>query len=132
MKKAGLILGLVLILGACQAKPNQTVKEADAPENGVVTLVVDTGEKVATYSGQVNNSTSVLEFLSSIAEANAVDLETKVYDFGIMVESIGGKKNTAERAWIYFVNGQAGEVGAGEKQLIKGDVVEWKYITPIY
>jgi len=70
--------------------------------------------------------------LAKVAQEEGIKLLTKEYDFGILVESIGGIENTQERAWIYFVNDQAGEVAADQKEISSGDVVEWRYIEPIY
>ena|SRR3989344_475980 len=59
-----------------------------------------------------------------------VEVVDKKYDFGIMVTSINGKENSKDRVWIYFVNGQAGDVAADQKQVSAWDMVEWKYIQP--
>jgi hypothetical protein len=72
------------------------------------------------------------EALIFIAKENAIELQTKHYDFGVFVEGIGEQKNTTEKAWIYYVNGASGEVAADKYELKQGDLVEWKYITPIY
>lgn len=140
MKKIGLMLGLILLLGACQkqnkltspALLSQPTTAEVSSDKQLVTLVIDTGEEMATYSAKVSEATTVLALLTKIGEEKALEVETKVYSFGTLVEAIQGRKNTADKAWIYFVNGQTGEIGAGEKQLKAGDLVEWKYIPPIY
>jgi hypothetical protein len=139
MKSIGLIVGIALALGACQGKPVGITGDDSSrpivtavPSQRTATLVIDTGEKMATYSGQVREAVTVLELLKQTAGENKIAYETKDYDFGTMVEAIEGKKNNADKVWIYYVNGKAGEVGAGEKQVQSGDMVEWKYIPPIY
>jgi len=75
---------------------------------------------------------SVLEFLEDVTEDEKIDLETTEYDFGVLVDSIGGVENTQENSWIYFVNEKPAEVGAGEYVLEDGDLVEWKYMKPAF
>ena len=60
----------------------------------------------------------------------AIPIETERYDFGVFVKSIEGRLSTAERAWIYFVNGESGQVGADQYQIYPGDVVTWRYVEP--
>lgn len=139
MQKLWLILGAVLIVGGCT---NQAIKEVETelPEpverteqaQGIAELMINSGETIATYSGQVNEQTTVLGMLTMAVEEDQLAMEIKEYDFGTMVEAIDGKKNTKDRAWIYYVNGKAGEVGAQDKRVMAGDLVEWKYVPPIY
>jgi hypothetical protein len=72
------------------------------------------------------------EALAFVAKKNNQQIQTKQYDFGIFIEAVGDKKNTKEKAWIYSVNGQSGEVASDKYELKQGDAVEWKYTTPIY
>ena len=58
------------------------------------------------------------------------EVETKQYDFGLMVQKVGPYENTSEKSWIYFVNGAAGETSADQKMIVSGDKVEWKYVIP--
>ena len=56
------------------------------------------------------------------------EVETKAYDFGELVESIGGIKNgTDDKFWTYKVNGEAALVGAADYKLKQGDKIEWKF-----
>lgn len=73
---------------------------------------------------------TVFDLLTKVSEKNGIPIESKQYDFGIFVESIGGYKNTNEKAWIYFVNGKSGQVSADKQQVSPGDLIEWKYIKP--
>lgn len=136
--RIGLAGLLVVGLAACQL---QTTAPAEMPitqekqvlqPQSPVTLMIDFGDRVATYSSMPETSSTVLSVLKSIAEREQFILETKTYDFGTLVDSIGGKVNNNTRAWIYYVNGKSGEVGAQEKRVSWGDVIEWKYIPPIY
>jgi hypothetical protein len=68
--------------------------------------------------------------LNEFARQKAIILKTKAYSFGTLVEAIGNRKNTKEKAWIYFVNNVSGNVAADKYLLKPGDLVEWKYIAP--
>lgn len=93
-----------------------------------VDLSLDFGEgKVSTYSLSIDDSPTVLELLNRLAEENNLNLVTKDYDFGILIEEIGEVKNNQENFWLYFVNGKLGEVSADKYELKKGDRIEWKY-----
>ena len=96
-----------------------------------VLLVINYGEdNISTYSVDFESGKTVLSLLKDITEKENITLETKQYDFGIFVESINGKKSTNETAWIYFVNGESGQIAADQQQVNSGDIVEWKYIKP--
>ena len=72
------------------------------------------------------------EALQAAAKNRGWQVEVKQYDFGNLVEAINGQKNTPEKAWIYFINGQPATQAADKQELKAGDVVEWKYEKPIY
>lgn len=96
-----------------------------------ITFITDfgNGEKLETgYSWQ--DEKTVFDALAEITEKEDIKIETQQYDFGVFVKNINGRESTAERAWIYFVNGESGQVAADQYKLKDGDVVEWKYITP--
>jgi hypothetical protein len=87
--------------------------------------------KIDTYSDlQLKQPVTVFDTLEKVAGDNGIDLATKEYDFGVLVESIGGIKNSQDQAWIYFVNDQAGEVASDQYELSDGDMIEWRYIEP--
>ncbi len=92
-------------------------------------VVIDDGEtkKEATVSAQ-----TAFEALQNLAQQNNLNLKTKQYDFGVFVEGIGGVENTKEKTWIYFINGKSAEVAADKYELKNGDIIEWKYVTPIF
>lgn len=61
----------------------------------------------------------------------SLPVEIKTYPFGgVLVESVAGFRNLPTRAWIYFVNNQAGQVAADQHQLTAGDTVQWRFIKP--
>ncbi len=94
-------------------------------------LLIDYGDdETAIYNLDVGDNTSVFSMLEEATREENVPLQTKKYDFGVFVESINGKVSTGEMAWIYFVNGESGQVAADQYHITPGDTVEWKYITP--
>lgn len=68
--------------------------------------------------------------LEEALDQNNIPLEIETYDFGVFVKSINKLESTGKKAWIYFVNGESGQVAADKMNLEKGDLVEWKYVTP--
>ncbi|MBU0570110.1 DUF4430 domain-containing protein, partial [Patescibacteria group bacterium] len=88
--------------------------------------------EVQTLEKTVNNEEKLTVFgiLEKFAEEEGVELESQQYDFGVFVKSIAGYEGSAETAWIFFVNGESGQVSADQYELKNGDVVEWKYLEP--
>lgn len=68
--------------------------------------------------------------LKEALDQNNIQFETETYNFGVFVKSINGFESTGKKAWIYFVNGESGQVAADKMELKKSDIVEWKYIPP--
>jgi hypothetical protein len=97
-----------------------------------LTVVFADGNEIS-YEEELNpgSSLSVFDLLKKGLDTNQVTYETKSYDFGIFVKSINGLESGAKQSWIYFVNGQGGQVAADQYKLKPGDIVQWKYITPI-
>lgn len=91
-----------------------------------ITVQIDFGDDqtvMATVS-----ATTVLEALEKTNQKVVI----KDYDWGKLVEGIEGKKNTGQKAWIYYINGQAGSVGADKQEVKVKDLVEWRYEKPLY
>lgn len=108
------------------AKPT-TIRE----EQKKATLVLDFGNGEArTYEYTFTDKKTAYDALKETAEKENISLETQQYNFGVFVKSIGGKETSAEIAWIYFVNGEAGQVAADQYILQDGDRIEWKFIKP--
>jgi hypothetical protein len=114
-----------------QVVPNPTV----APQ------VINIQSKILFASDKITDIEAGYEFetgktafdlLTETASENDIQIETQKYDFGIFIKSIEGFENTKDNAWIYYVNGKAGDVAADKYILKNGDVVEWRYEKPIY
>lgn len=133
----GKILSLILIAflfsgcGLSQTKLTETPTPNVETQEAKATVVLDFGGgNVSTYSGI--SAENAYEALVMATTENDIALNSKEYDFGILVESIGDKKNTKDLAWIYYVNGKSAEVGADSYKLSNGDVVEWRYVKPSF
>ena len=130
---------IVLSLAGCGSL--QQVPESELPKLDVVetqsemlsvVVQIDTGEKVLDFAREVQMGTKAFDLLQLVTEEEDIDMEVEVYDFGVLVTSLDGKMNSAEFAWIYYVNGDSPATGASDYQMTNGDVLLWKYQEPIY
>src|SRR5215213_3528921 len=71
----------------------------------------------------VREGDTVMRFLQS---ARKVSLR---YGGGFVqsIDGLNGQGASGRRDWFYWVNGQQGSVGAAERRLRPGDVVQWDY-----
>jgi hypothetical protein len=137
-KKIGLLTALLLLVGGVywfQFRVGSTANDikiiSEVVEGEKIYLEIDFGDSIASFSGTLHQGDTVLEILNRLA-SDEHEVTVKEYDFGSLVMSIDGRENTKDKSWIYFVNGNSGEVGADTKIVEKGDLVKWGYITPIY
>lgn len=79
---------------------------------------------------QSTEGKTVYELLTKASQDQNIPIETKQYDFGVFVESINGYRSGTSKSWIYFVNGESGQVAADQMKVKNGDLIEWKYLTP--
>ena len=93
------------------------------------TLVIDDGtDAPKIFALELKEGMTAFDLLKNKTDESAIVLETKTYDVGIFVESIGGKKNGAGgKYWLYYVNGEMPSVAADKKELKTGDKVEFKF-----
>ena len=92
-----------------------------------ITLTVDFGDG-ETITESIEGVSTAYELLEEVAKRKDFEIEVENYDFGVLVTSINGYEGALERAWIYFVNGETGEVAADQAEVSPGDTVEWKFI----
>ena len=97
--------------------------------SATVTIGLNT-QKITSFTRDTPATASALSLLTDAASRHGLILITKKYSFGTLVESIGGQKNTAAKAWIYFINGKSASVGADQYLIQPGDIIEWKYVKP--
>ena len=109
--------------------PNQTVQQNVAEKT--FKLKVDFGDNnIKSYETKTNAETTAFSILRDQLVKDSIALETVQYDFGIFVKKIGDLESTAKKSWIYYLNGESGQVAADTQILKDGDLVEWKYETP--
>ncbi|MDP3964529.1 MAG: DUF4430 domain-containing protein [bacterium] len=100
---------------------------------GAVTLrdtvsVRVTGGEELSYTFRPEESLTALDALRLAATDSGVVLETKEYDFGVLVEKIGSLANgTADGYWIFYVNGEQAAVGVGQYTVRSGDRIEFVF-----
>jgi len=46
---------------------------------------------------------------------------------GVFIKSIDGKKNSGGRYWIFYVNGERGNIACNKFIVSEGDKIEWRY-----
>lgn len=110
-----------------QSKPIHTA----GSEQKTAYLLIDYGETESpVFEHALINETTAFSILKDTLDKEDIPYETQQYDFGIFVQSINGFESTADMAWIYFVNGESGNVAADQYTLENGDEVEWRYVPP--
>lgn len=90
-----------------------------------VEVKVDFGQDSAVIKNLA--AATALEALEKAAADEVWQLVIKDYDFGKLVTAVGEKANSKDRAWIFYVNGAAGEKASDQTELNWGDKVDWKY-----
>lgn len=128
------VFALIFVKGQSGTNRAQNPATAVVSESQTVLLQIDSGGEATKYEEMWKEGMTALNILESVAKENGVELDTTYYDEfdSTLVNGIGELVNTTELSWIYFVNGNAGDVGANQKVIAPGDLVEWKYIEPIY
>lgn len=126
---AAIIIILAVVLGgyfASLPEKKEAKEESKAIERVEKTiLAVDYGEKnVQTFSIDKRENATVLDILKE----SGLKIETKDYDFGVIIESINGKKNgDGGKYWLYSINGKTPMVSADKYLIKEGDKVEFKF-----
>lgn len=89
-------------------------------------------ERIIKHQIKINENTTAYEALVKTLEKEGLEIQTTQYDFGIFINSIDGIKNTNDKAWIYFVNGESANKASDQFILKDEDLLEWKFIKPEY
>ena len=83
-----------------------------------------------TFTGvPVGNGTTVYDALVNLSSWFGFELKVKWYSLGPFIDGIAGVNSDPVRGmyWIYYVNGQYAQVGAGSYVLGGGELVLWRY-----
>lgn len=106
------------------------VNAEDVKNNQIkILLVIDKGDSYKNYDLKIEKDKTVYDMLKLASEQNNFSLKTKDYSFGVFVEEIDGLANlgSGSKNWLYYVNGQAANVGASAFKLKEGDKVVWRF-----
>ncbi|NQV12840.1 MAG: DUF4430 domain-containing protein [Parcubacteria group bacterium] len=108
---------------------NSTTEEKTVEEKAVTAeLVINNGSEEKTTKVEVSGEMTALEVLQKGAEELGVELQTKEYDYGTMVEGIGSDiGGTDGKYWMFYVNGEMPVVGVDAQKVVADDKVEFKY-----
>lgn len=94
-----------------------------------ISLIINSGEgAVRNFDTELREKITAFDLLKMETEKAGINLRTKSYDMGIMIEAIGDKENgESGKYWLYYVNGEMPQVAADKKELKAGDKVEFKF-----
>lgn len=99
-------------------------------EDEVKTTIDFSDEEIISYSEKEYKGKSAYDLLVKTALENKFEVKVKQYDFGVLVEEIDGRKNSNEKAWIFFINGASAQTASDKYLVNPKDLIEWKYIKP--
>lgn len=109
-------------VGVAPAPEEETEGEASTTIN--VVLQIDDKN----YQVDVVASTTVFDLMQTLKEKQGLTWGAKEYPgMGFLIEEINGVKSTANKFWVYYINGQSAQVGASQYVLQPNDKIEWKY-----
>lgn len=112
-----LIVGVIGITFAVKPKatssPNLPGQEAKKLPGPIIF------QDYVTYEGK--DGKTALQLLES-----ATPIQTKQFDFGVLVEGINGIRPDQDHFWKLYINGQESSLGADQLQTKNGDIIEWK------
>lgn len=117
-----------LTTGSIISRDIATMAPPAVEEQGVG-VVIDAGDGTV-ISGTLPTAASAYEALTTVARERNLEVGVREFDFGMFVERIGTYSSTPQKAWLYYVNDQSGDVAADKKAVQPGDRVEWKYEQP--
>jgi len=121
-----LFISLLAITGCVLVKDNQNTNQALIQPPKETLFIID--NQPYKIDNDRLSDTSVYDVLFSVTGQNKIKLQTKEYDFGILVEAIGDKTNgQANKYWLYYVNGEMPMVAVNNYKLNPGDKVEFKF-----
>lgn len=102
-----------------------------AEPESIVELKIDSGDnKAKSFNVSTDLNATAFSVLKATAEKENINLQVKQYDFGVFVEKIADFESTAKKSWIYYINGESGQIAADQQKLKNGDKIEWKYEIP--
>ncbi|MFA5878084.1 MAG: DUF4430 domain-containing protein [Candidatus Staskawiczbacteria bacterium] len=99
-----------------------------------VILTIDDGEGDPNIiNAEFREGMTAFDLLKEGAEKLPLELKTKNYDIGILIEAIGDKENgQGGKYWLYYINGQLPMISADKNKIEEGDKVEFKFGKPSF
>ncbi|MBA4321039.1 MAG: hypothetical protein C0412_21830 [Flavobacterium sp.] len=109
-------------------RPNSEVIVYQKNIEKEVVLTINNGEEPQILTSEFISGMTAFDLLKNKAEESGLNLKTKTYDIGIMIEAIGDKENGQDgKYWMYYVNEELPMISADKKELNPGDKVEFKF-----
>lgn len=120
MRRVATLLACLLLAG-CGLGAGESTDGAGA----TLRITRDFGRETITTARQatVRESDTVMRLL----QRNAKTTTRYGGRFVQSINGIAGEGSDGRRDWFYFVNGEEASVGAAERKLAPGDVVQWDY-----
>ncbi len=110
---------------------SNTSNEAVTKTEVTVNLVIDFGNNnVKDVSLVASPEDTAFSILKTTVEKENIELKVKQYDFGVFVENIAGFESNTKKSWIYYINGESGQIAADQQKIKNEDKIEWKYEVP--
>ena len=139
IKKTFFIIFIVLSLSACSftssdiSSDNQASVETP-PTIQKVEITINSGnQQVYTSSIDFEQDLTAFRLLEQSVQEHSLNLETKDYDFGVLIETIDGKTNGHDnKYWLYYVNDEMPMVSVDKYQLKADDKVEFRFEESIF
>lgn len=121
---AGLVLGFVLIAGGSAAAVN--IAAGDDEHKPAASAQPENTQQNAGHNNQ--NVTFIAVAGKTVLEQlqQKADVKVKNSDFGAFVESINGISGGG-KYWVFYVDGQMAQTGAGNYKTKGGEKIEWKF-----
>ncbi len=97
-------------------------------------IVVDRpGGNTLSYTFDLREGMTVLDALKEFAVAYGIELQTKQFDFGVLIEAIDGMGNGQDgKYWIYYLNGEQALVAVDTQSLNAGDSIAFRFETSTF
>jgi len=92
-------------------------------------LLIDTGSGKYDFSVTIKEGVTVFDVLKKISSENNFSFVYQEGSLGAFVEEIYGVKNeaTANKYWMFKVNGRLANEGASSLKVNNNDIIEWYY-----
>lgn len=122
----GLVAWTVSIQRETQESTNTTKNQSSSISESKAKLIVEgLSESPQSFEFDIKEGDTAFDLLKE----TGLDVDYTEYDFGVFINAIEGIENDEEKSmnWMYYVNGEKAEIGAGEYIVEPDDNIEWKY-----